>query len=408
MVRRSILSTSILSTVTCAMIALSGCGGKNGLLGTGGGASLTAVTLTPTNPTLMLSLSPPATSQFVAIGQYSFGNPQDITSQLTWVSADTTVATMDNKGVATAVGSGRVIVAGSIQDPVSLKLFQVSTVLTVVPQLTGITISPASAQIAKGTAQQFTATAKYNDGTSPDITSLVTWNSTQSATATVSSSPGRQGLALAVSPGSTSISASLGTVSSSASSLTVSNANLLSISVTPAGSTVPLAASHQFVANGSFDDGTQQNISETANWTSSSPTIARVSSVGVVTGAGLGSATITASSGSVNGTTSATVDASSVAALNILPAGKIANLTNYQMRSVAVFKDGSSLDVTHTPGITWSSSNSAVASIGGSTGLALATGPGTATISASLGQSGSTPLLVSDSTIKALALWPSN
>jgi trimeric autotransporter adhesin len=408
MLRRSILSPSILLTMTCVVIALSGCGGKNGLIGTGGGASLTAVTLTPTNPTLTLSLSPPATRQFVATGQYSFGNPKDITNQLTWVSADTTVATMDNKGVATAVGSGRVIVTGSIQDPVSLKIFQVSTVLTVVPQLTGITISPASAQIAKGTAQQFTATGKYNDGTSPDITSLVAWNSTQSAIATVSSSPGTQGLALAASPGSTSISASLGTVSSSVSSLTVSNANLLSISVTPAGSTVPLAASQQFVANGSFDDGTQQNISETTNWTSSSPTIARVSSIGVVTGAGLGSTTITASSRAVNGTTSATVDASSVAALNILPAGKIANLTNYQMRAVAVFKDGSSLDVTHTPGITWSSSNSAVASIGGSTGLALAIGPGTATISASLGQSGSTSLTVSDSTIKSLAVGPSN
>src|SRR6202790_4889567 len=113
MVRRSILSTSILLTMTCAIAALGGCGGKNGLLGTGGGASLTEVSLTPTNPTLTLSLSPPATRQFVAIGQYSFGNPLDITNQLTWVSADTTVATMDNKGVATAVGSGRVIVTGS-------------------------------------------------------------------------------------------------------------------------------------------------------------------------------------------------------------------------------------------------------------------------------------------------------
>jgi uncharacterized protein YjdB len=317
---------------------------------------------------------------------------------------------MDNKGVATEVGSGRVIVTGTIQDPVSLKIFQVSTIVTVVPQLTGITISPASAQIAKGTSRQFTATAKYNDGTSPDITSLVAWNSTQSAIATVSSSPGTQGLVLAASPGSTSISASLGTVTSSASSLTVSNANLLSISVTPAGSTVPLATSQQFVANGSFDDGTQQNISQTVNWTSSSPTIARVSSVGIVTGIGLGSTTITASSGAVNGTTSATVDASSVAALNMLPvlAGKIANLTNYQMRAVAVFKDGSSLDVTHTPGIAWSSSNSAVASIGASTGLVLATGRGTATISASLGQSSGASLTVSDSTIKALAVGPSN
>src|SRR5260370_39887198 len=120
MVRRSILSTSILLTVTCAMIALSGCGGKNGLLGTGGGARLTAVTLTPTNPTLTLSLSPPATSQFVAIGQYSFGNPKDITSQLTWLSADTTVATLDDKGVATAVGSGRGTFTGSCHRSVIL------------------------------------------------------------------------------------------------------------------------------------------------------------------------------------------------------------------------------------------------------------------------------------------------
>jgi uncharacterized protein YjdB len=412
MVRRSILSASILFTMACVMIALCGCGGKNGLIGTGGGATLTGVSLTPTNPTVTLSLSPAATQQFDVIGQYSFGNPKDITDQITWVSADTTVANMNNKGVATAVGSGRVVITGSIQDPVTLKLFQVSAVLTVVPQLTEITISPGSAQIAKGTAQQFTATGKYNDGTSPDITSLVTWNSTESVVATISSSPGTQGLALAAAPGSTSISASLGTVSSSASSLTASNANLVSISVTPAGSPVPLATSQQFAANGSFDDGTQQNISGTVNWTSSSPTIARVNSVGVVTGAGVGSATITASSGAVSGATSASVDASSVAALNILPvalpSGKIANLTNYQMRAVAIFKDGSSLDVTHTPGITWSSSNSAVASGGASTGLVLATGPGTATISASLGQSGSTSLTVSDSTIKALAVGPSN
>src|ERR1700694_3357129 len=398
MVRRSILSTSILLKairliMICAIIALCGCGGKNGLLGTGGGASLTSVSLTPTNPTLTLSMSPPAIKQFVAVGTYSFGNPKDITNQLTWVSADTTVASMDNKGVATAVGSGRVIITGTIQDPVTLKIFQVSTVVTVVPQLTGITISPRSAHIAKETAQQFTATAKYNDGTSPDVTSLVAWNSTQSAIAIVSSSPGTQGLALGASPGSTSISASLGTVTSSASSLTVSNANLLSISVTPAGAPVPLATSQQFVANGSFDDGTHQTISDTATWTSSSPTIARVSSVGVVTGTGLGSTTITASSGALNGTTSATVDASSVAALNTLPPGKIANLTYYQMRAVAVFKDGSSLDATHTPGITWSSSNSAVASIGASTGLALAVAPGTASISANLGQSASSTLL---------------
>lgn len=398
------------------------------MLGTGGGASITSISLTPANPSIALSVSPASTQPFHVIAQYSFGNPRDITNQMTWVSADTTVATVDNNGVATGVGSGRVIITGSIQDPTTQKFFQVSTILTVVPQLTGITISPGNAPpvtIAKGTTQQFTATGKYNDGTSPDITSLVTWNSTQSAVAGVSTSPGTQGLALGAAPGSTSISASLGTVSSSASSLTVSNANLVSISVTPAGSTVPLGTSQQFVANGSFDDGTTQNISGTVTWTSSSPVIARVSSVGVVTGAGVGGTTIAAALGAVNGTTTASVDASSVATLNVLPAGipvnsagipqngippiaEIANLTNYQMRVVAVFKDGSSLDVTQTPGIAWSSSNSNVASIVESTGLASAAEPGTTTISATLGQSGSTLLTVSDSTITALTVGLAN
>ncbi len=429
MVRRSILFTLILFMITCALAALCGCGKKNGVIGTGGGASITGISLTPTNPSIALSLSPASTQAFDVIANYSFGNPQDITDQMTWYSADTTVATIDSQGLAAAAGSGRVIISGSIQDPVSGKTFAVTTILTVVPQLMGITISPASAQIAKGTAQQFTATGKYNDGTSPNITSLVTWNSTQPAFASVSSSPGTQGLATGAAQGSTSISASLGTVGSPASPLTVTNANLVSISVTPAGSTVPLATSQQFTATGSFSDGTTQNISSTVNWTSSSPAIARVSSVGVVTGAGLGDTTITASSGAINEATTASVDASSVAGLNVLPAGfnvlppetpgqpppnpipiinEIANLTNYQMRAVAVFQDGSSLDVTQTPGIEWSSSDSNVASVAASTGLALAKEPGTTTISATLGQSGSTSLTVSDSTITALTVALAN
>jgi len=134
---------------------------------------LTSVSLTPLNPSIALAQG--ATQAFDAVGSYSFGNPQDITSQLTWTSMDTTVATISSKGVATAVGSGRVVVTGTIQDPQSQKIFQVSTILTVIPQLTGITVSPATAQIAKGTTQQFTATGKYNDGTTPDITALVSW-----------------------------------------------------------------------------------------------------------------------------------------------------------------------------------------------------------------------------------------
>ena len=425
MLRRSILSTSILLTMTCAMIGLCGCGGKNGLIGNGGGASLTAVSLTPTNPTLTLSLSPPATRQFVAIGTYSFGNPQDITNQLTWVSGDTTVATMDNKGVATAVGSGKVILTGSIQDPVSLKTFQVNTILTVVPQLTGITISPASAQIAKGTTQQFKATGTYNDGTSPDITALVSWNSTLPAIATISASPGTQGLALASSPGSTSISASLGTLSSPNSSLVVSSAHLASLAVSPANPTVPLATSQQLVATGTFDDGTTQGLSRDVAWTTvnNHSRVAKVSATGMVTGLGLGSETITATSPSsgISASTGITVDESSVAAISVIPVGMVmfpqalspvpvvANGTAQQMRAIAIFKDGSTLEVTGIQGINWSSTDTAVASIVPDAGLLTTTGPGSTSVIAALGsQQGSTTVNVLTATLQSLVVAPTN
>jgi trimeric autotransporter adhesin len=425
MFRRSILSSLVLLTMTCVLIALSGCGGKNGVTGTGGGATLTSVTLTPTNPTITLSLSPASTQQFDTIGHYSFGNPRDITDQITWLSADTTVATIDDKGVATAVGSGRVIISGTIQDPQTMKLFQVSTILTVVPQLTAIAIGPGSAQIAKGTAQQFTAKGTYNDGTSPDITALVAWNSTQPSVASVSTSLGTQGLTLGVASGSTSISASLGTVSSGASTLTVSNASLASIAVTPANSTVPLATSQQFVATGTFDDGSKQDLSRNVAWTTvnAHSRIARVSTTGVVTGLGLGGETITATapSSGISASTGVTVDESSVEGINVIPVGMVmlpsglvpapvmANGTQQHMRAVAIFKDGSSLDVTGIQGMAWGSMDTAVANIVPDTGLMTTTGPGSTNITAGLGsQQGSTSVNVLTATLQSLVVGPNN
>ncbi len=408
---RSLMTrNSILFTVLCALTALCGCGGKNGLVGGGQGNSvfLTSIRLSPLNPALTLTVAPQAAAavQFSVIGHYNVGNPQDITKKMTWLSADTKVATVDANGVATATGSGRVIITTQIFEPATQKTLQATTILSVVPQLTGITISPTGTQIAKVTSQQFIASGSYNDGTQVDITALVAWNSSQSA-ATISNSPGTQGRAFGISAGTTSITAAIGSAASSPATLTVTNANLVSLAVTPANSTVPLASSHQFVATGSFDDGTTQNVSATATWISASPAIARVTSVGLVTGLGLGNADITAGVGAVSDTTAATVDASSVSNVSIVPVAKIANNTSTQIRAVATFTDGSSLEVTSTPGIAWSSSNAAVATVTANSGLVSATGPGSASISAKLGSaSGKTTLTVSDATIQSLAVAP--
>lgn len=398
-----------LSLVSCVLLLLCGCGGTNGLVGGGQGNSvfLTSIDLSPVNPTLTLTVSPqpPSTKQFTVIGHYNIGNPKDITNQMTWISADTQVATLDTMGIATAVGSGRVIIRAQIFEPATQKTFQATTVLSVVAQLTAITVNPASAQIAKTTSQQFTASGAFNDGTQADITAMVAWSSSQPA-ATISSSPGTRGMALGVSSGATSITATLGSLTSTPSTLTVTNAALVSLAVTPASSTVPLASSQQFVATGTFDDGTTQNVAATSAWSSSSPGIARVTSVGLVTGLGLGDADISATMGAYSDTATATVDASSVSKIAVVPVEKIANRTTLQMRAVAIFKDGGFLDITSTPGVSWSSSNTSVATVEANTGLAAAVAPGSASISAKLGPSGSTTLPVSDATLQTLSVAP--
>ena len=423
-----VLKTNIFLPVLSIVLALTACGGGNGLIGGGQNAVvLKSITLTPSNPSIALSVSPapPVVQQFVAIGNYSVGNPQDITKQVTWISADPTVATIDANGAATAVNSGRTIITAQFRDPSSGNLVQSNTVLTVVAQLTSIAVTPASAKIAHGTTQQFTATGNYNDGTTADVTSQVTWNSSHPATASVSASPGTQGLATGLAQGATSITATLGTLSGSPAALTVSNANLVSLAVTPASLTVPLATSQPLVATGTFDDGSKQDLSRNVSWTTVAipSRVARVSAMGIVTGLGLGAETIsaTAPSSGISSSSNIAVDESSVKSVSVLPVNMVlfpgaispipllANGTRQQMRAVATFKDGSSLDVTGVQGIDWSSTDTSVASIVPESGFLTTQGAGSTNVAAALGsKQGSTSLNVMDASLQSVVVGPNS
>lgn len=88
--------------------------------------------------------------------------------------------------------------------------------------LTSIEISPASATIRLGTSQQYTATGSYSDGTHQDVTSSVTWSSSQPASVFVNNQDGRNGFATGVGAGTSTITASEGSVQATAT-LMVSN-----------------------------------------------------------------------------------------------------------------------------------------------------------------------------------------
>ena len=198
--------------------------------------------------------------------------------------------------------------------------------------LTSVSLAPTSASVALGQTEQFTATGHYSDGSTQNLTDTVIWTSSSQAIATVNPT----GLASTLATGATTIKAAVGQISGSAT-LTVTAAALESISVTPADPTIAVGMSQQFTATGNYSNGSTQNLTGSATWSSSAPSIASVSPTGMGTGVSAGTATITATYGSVAGSTSATVVLNSVA-YYVSPSGNDSNPGTLQLPLATVQK----------------------------------------------------------------------
>jgi len=172
-------------------------------------------------------------------------------------------------------------------------------------KLLSITISPLNPTVNPGATQQFTATAHYSNGSAQDITTLVTWSSSDPTIATISNTSGSQGLATAMSSGSTTITANLNG-STASTTLTVATATIV---VTPANRTINHGSTLQYTATAFFPDGTSSDITNTATWTSSNTSITSMSGTtqGLAIAGDPGTTTITATWGSSSGNTALTV-----------------------------------------------------------------------------------------------------
>jgi uncharacterized repeat protein (TIGR03803 family) len=214
--------------------------------------TLVSIAVTPASPSIALGL----TESFTATGTYSDQSTQVLTSQVTWTSSTTSVATISNAsgsaGVAhpVAVGPTHITAAlGSITSP--------AVTLTVTPAaLVSIAVTPTTASAAATTTKQFVATGTYADQSTHVLTSAVTWTSSNTSVATISNAGGSWGLATGLSIGSSSISATLGSVTSTSATLTVTAAPraatvLYSFAGGPADGAYPYAPLIQ-VSDGSF------------------------------------------------------------------------------------------------------------------------------------------------------------
>ena len=169
--------------------------------------------------------------------------------------------------------------------------------------ITALQIGPLNATVQPGVTQQYTATATYGNNTTADVTSQVTWSTTLSSVATISSS----GLLTAGALGIATVQAQSGSVIAS-TTVTVTQKQVQSISIQPLTQTLSLSlgpTTVQFTATATYQDGSTADVTTIATWTSVPSSVLSISSTGLATAATVGTATVTASSGGItsNGAT---------------------------------------------------------------------------------------------------------
>jgi hypothetical protein len=370
-------------------------------------ATLVSIDITPSHPSLALGTTQP----LVATGTYTDSSTQDITNTVTWSSSDASVATVsnadDSHGLATSVAIGSTTISAAVDGVTGSTSVTVSSAT-----LLAIAVSPDASALAKGTTQAFTASGLLSDGTREDLTEQVTWGSSVEAVATVSNAAGSRGLATALGVGSTAISASLSGVSGT-STLDVSSATLISIDVSPFLQTLAKGTEVQFSAMGNYSDLSTQDLTDQVTWSSSSVAVATVSNAdgsrGLVTGLGVGSTTLTAAFSGIVGTTDFDVTAAVLSQIQLTPAASSVHVgLGCAFTATGVFSDATTQDLTAI--VTWSSSDTAVATVSnasGAKGIATCVGGGTATITAVYSATtGSTTLTVTTGTLDSIAISP--
>jgi uncharacterized protein YjdB len=350
-------------------------------------ATLRALAITPPQATVL----PGLTEAFVVTGTFSDETTQDLTDTATWSSSNSAVATVSNAtvtaGVATGVGAG----TATIKAVVGRKSAS-ATITVATAALTAIAVTPAVSSLPNGTTTALVATGTYADNTTRDLTSVVTWSSSAPGVAFVSNASGSRGLVTALSLGTTTITATDATTGLSGSStLTVTSAVLLGLSLNPPTASVALGLAQAFTATGTFSDSTSRDLTSSVTWSSSSPAVAVVSNDSAAGSAGIAStlsvgSTIVSALDPVTGVTasaSLTVTSAVLESLAISPpSASVPNGQSQAFTATGTYSDGSTQVI--TAAVTWSSSgpSATVSNAQGSIGLATAVSTGTATITA--------------------------
>lgn len=357
---------------------------------------LVAIDIEPENPTIAKDF----TVQFTAIGIFSDGTTQDITSRVKWTSSNSSVATISSKGLATGISAGTTEIKASllgITDSVTLTVTNAT--------LVSIDVTPVDPVLAKDFTLQFTAEGIFSDNTTEDLTHEVTWSSSDSSVATIS----QDGIATGLAAGTTQIEAATHGVTG-LTTLRVTNAHLISIEVAPVNPVIAKNTPIQFTATGLFSDDTIEDLTTQVTWESSDHQVATISQEGLATPVNSGFADITATLQGITGTTILTVKEATLLFIEVIVLDPAISGFHTQLAAIGHFSDGSTEDLTNS--VAWESADPNVARVSnepGTKGLANCLHTGSTIVTATeSGFVGLTTLTVSSASLVSIDVEPAN
>lgn len=218
---------------------------------------------------------------------------------VTFTGQDTLIATIDSTGLVTAIATGSTtvtVVGDTVQHEISVTVAQIAAT---------VVLTPGLATLTPGAVLTFTAAAEDANG-NPIADPNITWSSGDVAVATITGT----GTATAVSAGATTIVATSGSVADTAN-VTVVVVTIDSVDVSPDSLSLNVGGTGNLTAQ-FFDDQGTEILGPTGTWATTDALVATVTSTGVVTGVGAGTAWISATEDSGADSTYVTVIAVSM------------------------------------------------------------------------------------------------
>ncbi len=144
----------------------------------------------------------------IVLGHYSDGTTADITPNVTFTTGNASIASVSNVaaniGDLSANAQGQTTLTAHVGD-----LSATVNVNITGAQLQSIDVSAIAGNLLLAQVQAFTATGHYSDGSTQDLTNLVSFNSSNPGVLTISNLLGSAGTGIALGLGSTNVTATL-------------------------------------------------------------------------------------------------------------------------------------------------------------------------------------------------------